>query len=203
MDQFVFILIAVGVALANYLVKKSREAADDNAPVIKPPTVTVRRPVVRKQEDEDERIRKFMEALGMPAGGAVPRKVIQPVPVTQVIPQKPLRPLRPVRPRILPVPPVVSPPPFPMQEIPPAPVFEATEPESFSGQSALENATSTPAEAPADMMAPIESLVPVEAPVEGSVLPDIRALLRSPGSLKAAFVMREIIGPPRGLHSYN
>jgi hypothetical protein len=203
-EQLIFILIAGGVALANYLVKKSKESADENAPVIKPPPMTVRRTVVRPvQDDEEERVRKFMEALGMPTGGVIPKKVTSSArPVRPVQPSQSVRPMRKAQPVQALPPPITPQLTEPDQQTTSAPVFQALSPETLSSPSVPENDPSRVVQPASNPMPPLEFTMPAVAGNEAPSIPDIRALLQTPGSLRAAILLREIIGPPRGLHSY-
>ncbi|MEA3211009.1 MAG: hypothetical protein QOE70_4066 [Chthoniobacter sp.] len=160
-------------------------------------------------ESEEERMRRFLEALGVPAES-------RPAP-----PPRPVRPAaEPLRPALKPVPPMVAQPmpqrprpqsrPAPPPPLPPPPrrrsLDEAPAPKDRVEQIALSELT-TPAlpefetissrvtAAPADFGAPREVAVGAGATLNET----LRAALASPQQLRAAFVLREVLGPPLGL----
>jgi hypothetical protein len=157
---------------------------------------------------EEERMRKFMEALGIPTSSAPPPKV---APRTEA-PKRPLAPVRPplvlfpdiqrpskreqTRPRPRPrsaretTPPRQQAPPPPQP--PPLARTERAEPSPRP-------LTDFPEAMPAAAEFPgAETAAPV-ARESASQPADIRALLRSPASLRSAIILREVLGPPRGL----
>src|SRR3982074_2463110 len=109
------LLIIAAVALLRWLIQKGRsEAQNPHSPP--PPS----QPITRggETQTEEERIRKFLEALGQPPGSAPPK----------VTPRR-----REVQPRIFPrlPPPTTAPPPIPAPEVqtatpPPLPIELAT-----------------------------------------------------------------------------
>src|SRR5438067_11502763 len=72
MEQFIVLLIIGAVALVNWLSKQGFFEKKENAP-----PEEQARPKRYDGESEQERMRKFMEALGVPPGSAPPRKVMQ------------------------------------------------------------------------------------------------------------------------------
>ena len=141
-------------------------------------------------ESDEERIRKFLEALGQPATSRPPPPV---VPRTNIPP----RPLAPVRP-----------PPIPtarnvlartkrkVVEVPKTPalasIFEIQEaPPSLTPKDSIKS----PAERYTTSAGP-------KAKLSGSVT-DIATLLRSTAGLRNAIILREIFGPPRSLQPFD
>ena len=124
------------------------------------------------EETEADRMRKFLEALGQPPGGA---------PLPKVRPRKVPPDMR----RIFnPLPPLATKPPMqqrakptlvPAQSIIPAPA------DRTSVEVIPENAYETKLTSP------------------GSDYDTFRRLLSSPSSLRQAFILREVLGSPRGL----
>lgn len=81
MEQLVVILIFGVIAAVNQILKKNRERNDassfgDSEIKVDSPRI---RPVPRPVESEEERMRRFMEALGRPATQPVPRKITPPI----------------------------------------------------------------------------------------------------------------------------
>lgn len=192
--DYTFLVIMLVVGLINWIVSKVKGAA---APPPKP-----RRPVApspRSQESdsdesEGERMRRFMEALGIPSDEPAPKPA----------------------PRLAPAPSVevrrtIAPPPLPPRrelvswdeaEAPTLPVeritlreLEVPVVEEFATVSSRVSAIpvgnfqySASTEEPA-----------VASRISGATMPELLATLRPGDALRRSFVLREILGPPRGL----
>lgn len=206
MEQLIFILIFAAIAVANQLLKKSRQAEDTPPPdesrkIRRPPPAY--RPPARSQESEEERMRKFMEALGVPQTSIPPRKIVRTVRTSQS-PQVPPLPVRPQRAAgttpalpVQPGKPVVRDPAADVQPV----VIETVRPPE-------EPATAFPEAAVPVTAAPMEE-VPVAIPASiGKEIAnrnparDFRALLLNRDSIRRAILLREILGPPPGLQPY-
>lgn len=147
-------------------------------------------------ESEEERMRRFLEALGMPA-------------------DQPPVPQQPVRPQPAPRPVLTTPPPIPAQ---PRPVRRAVPPPPPRSLDELET-TTLPVEQIAlaslatqnvrefeTVSSTVSATRAVSAyaseavPQRGAALPELlRATLASPQQLRTAFVLREVLGPPLAL----
>ena len=202
-DQLIFILLIVLAGLFKLLTSKASDAAKKKTK-LPPESTSVPRttqPVTRRPVDTDEeRIRRFLEALGQPTSSSPPPPVA-PKPTYQ----KPIL-LPRTRPLASPLPPLKTRPPDLPKEIPlpgqvvsiPKPVTtKITEPAAFEihqGAPPVEPSalTSTPAEAYA--IAP-------ETPAQSGT--DLGDLLGSISSLRNAIILREIFGPPRGLQQFD
>lgn len=213
MEQIFFLVLVAVVGLIRWLLqvaetKKNEEAAKrttppSNAPVPRAPA-----------QSEEERIRKFMEALGVPTTTAPPPKV-QPRQVVPRIPRQEKRKVRPIDP--FPRPQTSSWKPAPAEVAEPAPVVVVTAPEPIPEiipprQSIARSETSGLRAAPefevhvlgADAPEP-----PTGAQValtSGSTTIEISqasggwaARLAKNESLREAIILREIFGPPRSL----
>jgi hypothetical protein len=201
----IILAIAGIVALVRWFTTKDEEA---------PPTSEQDAP--RRQAtagpSEDERMRRFLEALGVPTEGQVPPprnrpaartaeppplKAPQNYPAPTVAHRKDFRRTPPI---------VVVPPPIPVER----PSFEAAPPpvpparEMYDSELHLpevkeyvtaSSTASSDREVPATWRH--ESAVLTAAPVGEQW----RHLLRSPRDLRTAIVMREILGPPRSLQT--
>jgi hypothetical protein len=148
-------------------------------------------------ESEEERVRRFLEALGVPAGTAPPPPV-KPRPVRPrrvVTPQQPTPPRKVRRSFVRPLPPLVTtpegPPPPPLTSAPAAP------PIGFE-----EAAVSAP------LVSPFKASVTFAPGIVRQTgrpltmvasLSSLGVLLRSRDSVRQAIILREVLGPARGL----
>lgn len=184
LDQPWIILLIIAASIVRWLWQKAREAKDEPQ---RPDVPDQPIPRASETQSEEDRIRRFLEALGQPPGTAPPPKV---APKRRVAPPifSPLPPLTTVPPPLPPEPPPVAvapaPPPLPMAEriFKPALVQET----GFEVRDVAKQTTSEP------------SLYSRPAPAE---LSSVRAKLASPQGLRDAIILREIFGPPRSLQS--
>ncbi|MEO8438804.1 MAG: hypothetical protein ABI540_01155 [Spartobacteria bacterium] len=182
-DLAIFLVLAGLALLFRWLtshVSNAREKTDlseESAQPQRPPA-----------QSEEERVRRFLEALGMPAGTQPPplvrpRRVVTPAPRPASV--------KPKRNWAQPLPPLVTTPeeqpPF-STALPPQPVVEVQ------------------LETPPEIIIPPPLPRPVVA--RSSALPSspvprgsLGALLRSRESVRNAIVLREVLGPPRGLEA--
>jgi hypothetical protein len=196
LDNLLFLLfVAIAIffqILTRAATKAGRRPGDTKRRSTSPPQT--QRPAPRgPDETDEERIRKFLEALGQPTTSKPPPPV---APRTDIPP----RPVAPVRPPIAPfvelprkirlpgqIPPTREARTF-RPRVAEAPVFEVRQ-----GPSPLEPPPiiKTAAEAYATATQPIAQSV--EAKI------DVATLLRSTSGLRDAIILREIFGPPRSL----
>jgi hypothetical protein len=191
MPDFLIFLILAGLALAfRWLTNQAAEASKkpgDSQPNESSP----RSPA----ESEEERVRKFLEALGVPPGTMPPPPVKRrPVKPRRASPtEAPPAPRKVRRSFVQPLPPLVT---TPEELAPPAQTFEPTPP---------------PQPFPEEVVVRVE---PLQEPVEPRAIPplarapaatvpssSLRVLLRNRDSLRQAIILREILGLPRGLQS--
>jgi len=193
LDNLLFILLIAMAALFRLLAsqagdaKKRSQKPDQRSTATPQPDQPIRRAPV---ESDEERIRKFLEALGQPATSRPPPPV---VPRTNIPPR-----------RLAPV----HPPPIPtarnvlartkrkVVEVPKTPalasIFEVHEaPPSLTPKDSIKS----PAEGYTTSTGP-------KAKLTGSVT-DIATLLRSTAGLRNAIILREIFGPPRSLQPFD
>jgi len=175
LDHPWIILIAVAIGLLRWLSQKSdaakEEAARQNSQESASPP-----PIPRDDsQTEEERIRRFLEALGQPKGSTPPPKVA---------------PKQRTQPRIFPtLPPLTAvPPPLPAtaaqaMRVPPPPVIQSRIFTPAIVQETSFEVRDIGASAPSDVST--ENLRP--------------AALASMQGLRSAIVLREIFGPPRSL----
>jgi hypothetical protein len=184
-----FLLLVAFIALVRWLVSKAKSQAqnrqsentqpqDTRAPVAPPPV----RPISRggETQTEEERVRRFLEALGQPAGTTPPKVTPRPRPVVpKIFPQLP--PLK------------TAPPPLPVQKaaraVPPPPLpAEITTVRSLGADYQVQ-----------DFQRQTSSEPPPDRGAQAGAGASARIKLRTPQDLRTAIVLREIFGPPRSL----
>jgi len=143
-------------------------------------------------QSEEERIRRFLEALGAPPGTRPPPPIRQRRVVTPASPpaQKP----KAKRSWVQPLPPLVT---TPKDLGPPPPTTTSFAP------AAVEVAPSMTAAPPPPITLP-PALAPMpRATATSRVMPrqSLGTLLRQRGSARQAIMLREVLGPPRGLQA--
>jgi hypothetical protein len=136
----------------------------------------------RREETEEDRIRKFLEALGQPTSSRPPPPVLQ-RPTYQkpiVLPRTEQKPI--ARTTFSPLPPLTTrPPDLPIETQSP---YQPSPPPS-------EPVAET------EVKAPLEPTAPPISKTESRI--DIATLLRTTSGLRQAILLREIFGPPRSL----
>jgi hypothetical protein len=175
----VVLLIIAAVALLRWVLSKAKEEGQNRDAQPPPPPPNL--PIARGGETrtEEERIRKFLEALGQPAGTAPPvaprRRRVEPNIFTPLTTSPP--PLRqaPTAPR-------VTPPPLPPEF--PVPSFTPPSDPGFEVRDVLRQTSGEPAP---------------EVPRAASRPALARIKLGTPQDLRTAIVLREVFGPPRSL----
>ena len=177
----ILILIAV-VTLIRWLVEKAKKTSAPETQSPPPPPST---PVPRGSETqtEEERIRRFMEALGQKPGSAPPPKVTQRRRAVQptIFPRLPqLTTVPPALPRT-----PAAPPPLPV-EIPTSLPSNISAPD-FQVRDVARQTSSEPAREPQQKAAQFSG----------------RVKLGTPQDLRTAIVLREIFGPPRSLQGFD
>lgn len=200
MEQLFVLLVFGAIALAKWAIERAGSGTDAAPP--KPPRAGG--PAVRRTpaaNSEEERMRKLMEALGVPPGNVPPRRVAPRA-------QTPERPLAPVRP-----------PASPMYDIGPRPRRRSIPAEAapVRPREVVVVQAPPPVAAPARPAAPAPESAPLEPavaeflqtetiqtpfPAVRSPAADVRALLRTNATLRDAIVLREVLGPPRGLSGF-
>src|SRR5438093_8236670 len=196
-DNLIFLLLLAVALLFQLLARAVGKKNTDEVEPTSKPAPRMPKPIPRvPAESDEERIRKFLEALGQPAASRPPPPV---VPRTDIPP----RPLAPVQPPISPFSQlrrekshkreIIT------KEIPPPRAIGGAEkmvPLAFEVQE-----RSFPIAPPAIFKAPAETdagVTPTIAKAEERRT-DLATLLASVSGLRDAMILREILGPPRGL----
>lgn len=182
-------ILVLAIVLGRWLLQNATKAAPDKggqdggSPQPHPPT-----PLAATNESEEERMRRFMEALGLPADSVPPPKVAGAVPEQPVAPPLPERRAPAQAPR------------RERRQVAPPPAQTVRKPAFQREKTFVEQAMTASPEA-AYRMAP-----PPGAPAQTRGEPaaprvPLRVELRQPGALRKAFILREVFGPPKALQS--
>ena len=176
--QVIALVIAGIIGLINWLSKKNESTGAPPVPQPRAPQTDA--------DAESERMRKFMEALGLPAEQA-PKPIPRP-PIARAKPAPP--PLPRARPLSLDEAPA---PRLPVEQLHLAELRTPEVPEFHTKSSEV---SAIPTERAAliaiDPYATAQGAVPID---------ELRRLLRSKSEIRSAILLREILGPPRGLQS--
>jgi len=196
-ENLLFLLLVAVAVLFQLLTKAASKVGKssnetDRTSTSPPPTP---RPLPRAPvQTDEERIRKFLEALGQPATVTPPAPV---VPRTDIPP----RPLAPVRPPAGPF----SPPPWKVsrEERRRRAVISHESPVGTPGEwlrKEIDPASVVTAAQPTKLPSRKTPVVPIAAPTASTATNvEITALLSSSTGLRNAIILREIFGPPRSL----
>ena len=221
MDQLIVLVVVGVVALAKWLLENAGRFQQGEGSDL-PERRTQQPPGTAPEasEEERERMRRFMEALGLPELGAPPASArnlkppskppVRPAADSRRPRQPAVRPLaRPGREPLAPVRPSIAPPletggplpelpktasvseSAPCMEVAPIPALEWAQPVSTAPAPAGGPRRPTPAPVASESKRP-------GAAGDRSAL---REQLRTPAALRRAILVREILGPPKGLQS--
>ena len=193
-----FFFLLVGAA---FFLKWLSQRPKDDDQTTKRPSVPEDNSISRGEQTDEERIRRFLEALGQPTSAKPPPKIIR-----RTMPET-----RRVFPR---VPPIVEPrlekKPYPtLTTVPPAEVTATPSPPPIAQPSASVRpmtraaifSSETSAYAVHTSAAVPASTDPTITKETRPTLPSLGALLRSSDGLRQAVILREVFGPPRSLQA--
>jgi hypothetical protein len=181
-DHPIILIIVVVAALLRWLSQKSEARKPDP----ERPTVP-NQPIPRggETQTEEERVRRFLEALGQPAGSTPPPKV---APKRETKPR-----MFPALPPLTTVPPPLPTSPTPAVQAPPAPRIQRR---VFTPAVVQEAGFEV-----RDLAAQISSDLVPERRHTAAEQQGLLLKLRSTQDLRGAIVLREIFGPPRSLQA--
>jgi hypothetical protein len=179
-DNLWFILLVIAASIVRWLWQKSQEEKEQSE---KPPAPDQAIPRRGETQTEEDRIRRFLEALGQPPGTAPPPKVV---------------PRRGIKPTVfLPLPPLTTaPPPLPA---PPAPASAAPPPLPMAERIFTPAIVQETGFEVRDVVMQSSSEPPAYSRPTAAEPSSLRSRLASPQGLRDAIVLREIFGPPRSL----
>ncbi len=188
-DTLIFLVLAGLALIFKWLT--SHGSGDSEKP--EPPSPNEQAPPPRPPpQSEEERIRRFLEALGAPPGTRPPPPVRPRRVVTPATPpaQRP----KAKRSWVQPLPPLVT---TPKDLGPPPPTTTPFEPV------AVEVAPSMTVAPPPPIILPSAPAPMPRATAPSRVMPrqSLGTLLRSRASVRQAIILREVLGPPRGLQA--
>ena len=180
LDHPIILIIIVVAALLRWLSQKSDATKQDPERPIVPD-----QPIPRggETQTEEERIRRFLEALGQPAGSTPPPKVA---------------PRREVRPRVFPaLPPLTTAP--PLLPAAPSPMAQAPPPPPVTQRIFTPAIVKEASFEVRDLGAPALSDPSAGLSRAATEQQGLMARLGSREGLRSAIILREIFGPPRSL----
>jgi hypothetical protein len=184
LDHPWLVLIFVAIGFVRWLTEKAKDSKNVPPPPEPPPIEPIQR---SNPQSEEERIRRFLEALGQPRGAQPPPPVARRSTVRRVVTPAPPpfgSPLPPLKTAPPPLPSALEPAPMPAQlqqpqVMRPAPLSEPTFEIRAPGE------TDDPSRKSAKVARPEPST--------------LGGRLKTAQSLRDAIVLREIFGPPRSL----
>jgi hypothetical protein len=208
LENLLFLLLLALAGLFQLLGRAARKTSEDEEEPTSRPRPRIPKPIPRTPAESDqERIRKFLEALGQPAASKPP----PPVALRTDIPPRPLAPVHP------PVEPLIQPWKLTREERRKRPYILKKSP--LPGSVTPSEQVSAPAMTIASAFEVHEGTLPIEAPPviktpmetyaaatravpRGAGLKtDIATLLASKSGLRDAIILREIFGPPRSMQA--
>jgi len=203
LENLLFLLLLALAGLFQLLGRAARKTGGDEEESTPRPAPRMPKPIPRAPaESDEERIRKFLEALGQPAASRPP----PPVAPRTDIPPRPLAPVQPPVARAWKVireerrkPEVIR------RGTPPRETARRAEkifPPAITGAPAFEvHEGPLPIEPTPFIKTPVEAYAAATRPVrkEAELKRDIATLLASKSGLRDAIILREIFGPPRSM----
>ena len=205
LENLLFLLLLVLAGLFQLIGRAARKTSEDEEESTPRPAPRMQKPIPRAPAESDqERIRKFLEALGQPPASTPPPPV---VPRTN-IPPRPLAPVQPPVPRAWRVirgerrkPDVIR------RETAPPEIVKRTEkvfPPAMTVAPAFEvHEGLLLVEQPSIIKTPVETYAAATraVPKSADLKTDVAILLASKSGLRDAIILREIFGPPRSLQA--
>lgn len=178
------LLLVIFVTVVRWLLSKAKDQTQTPQRPSQPPAPPPSQPISRggEAQSEEERVRKFLEALGQPPGTTPPKVTPRrrAVPPTVFPRLPPLKTVPPALPKTF-----VAPPPLPLEIAPLSPANISAP--DFQVRDVARQTSSEPAR---------------ETPNSAARFAG-RINLGTPQDLRTAIVLREIFGPPRSLQAFD
>jgi hypothetical protein len=195
------VLLFFGMAIFFQLLTaatKKRKRSGDAPPRSTSPSQTTRPLETEDEETDEERIRKFLEALGQPTDAKPPPPVARrPTYQKPIVAQAELLKRRWVS---TPLPPLTTQPPdLPPEISRPIPVAPKSARKLFKPRAAEPSTFEVQQAPPRVREAEVKSASQPAAAQTAAKRVDISTLLRSTSGLRNAMILREIFGPPRSM----
>ena len=195
-DNLLFLLLVAVALLFRWLASKAGQTSKDSEESERRSTSTPQTPPPiphAPAQTDEERIRKFLEALGQPTTSKPPPPIAQRPSYQKPIVLEHVPPFASPLPRRVTLPRQITQPPYEKKTFKPKAAeasFEVHEP----------TATAPPAPAP-PIKSPAEAYAIATEPKTESARSEtnIAMLLRSSSGLRNAIILREVFGPPRSL----
>jgi hypothetical protein len=203
-ENLLFLLLVAVAVLFQLLAKAAGKTGKDQTKRTSTPIPRTPPPILRAtRESTEEQIRKLLEALGQPPTSKPPPPVVPRIDI-------PPRPLGPVRPPISPLSQLKR------EKLRKREVISKEMPASLTPRRVEETIPSKITSAPEfevhEGLLPVEPPSIIKAPAEAYAATrkiaktekgrtDVATWLRSKSSLRDAIILREILGPPRGLRA--
>jgi hypothetical protein len=188
-DTLAFIALVIIASFFRWISKEAEKAKRKSEEGERSPARPA--PVQPREDSDEQRVRRFLEALGQPTSSQPPRpiekRMFTPKEKRVAVPRK-----RNIFSQLPPL--TTAPPPLPVE--PHVPSFASppvVEPDVSRAAVALISAK--------EEIPLMSSVVFPETPLRASIYPEITALLSSKRGLRDAIVLREIFGPPRSLQT--
>ena len=190
-DNPIILLIIVAAAVLRWLWQKAEAEKDPERPTTPGEPI----PPTGETRTEEERIRRFLEALGQPATTTPPPKVTpkREPPRRTILPEPVLHRLPPLKTAPPPLPPPIWASPVLIEEAAPPPVEQRIFPPAITKEATFEVHDLS--------VEPLDDLSREGRRAAARQRNLIRGIT-SPRSLRSAIVLREIFGPPRGLQGF-
>jgi len=185
-DTLIFVALMMIASFFRWIAKqaeKSKKQSEQDQP-----TLPVYTPAQPREQTDEERVRRFLEALGQPTSNAPPapvqRRTARPIEKRVTVPR--------ARKVFTPLPPLTTvPPPLPV-EVQTFPAAPTVEPEVDRAATPMTRELKAPT--------PLPTAFP-ETAHESPVHAEIVKLLSAGRGLRDAIILREIFGPPRSMQS--
>jgi len=190
-DNPIILLIIVAAAVLRWLWQKAAAEKDPERPTAPDEPI----PPSGESRTEEERIRRFLEALGQPTTSSPPPKVTpkRETPKRTILPEPKLHRLPPLTTVPPPLPPPIWAQPVLIEEAAPRPVEKRIFRPAISQEARFEVQ-----DLGVESLEDLSSEGRRAATRQRELIPD----LASPRGLRSAIVLREIFGPPRGLQGF-